>query len=163
MRNAWRIPGGEGAAANTANRRVLVTDKNGRQSVQTVNHELGMNARDMKDVRGRLARQGLAADDDVGMYGGVDTRDKPFGTRPRGAGGAPSGSPRFAPGAGATMARPGFAATQQGSSSGGARAAAANNGFDPFAALRSVVYDPPVSVEQLGQRLQVSMAPWLAI
>ena len=29
IRNAWRMAGGKGAAANTANRRVLVTDKSG--------------------------------------------------------------------------------------------------------------------------------------
>jgi len=80
MRNAWRIAGGTGAAANTANRRVLVTNKDGTQSVQTINHELGMNARDMKDVRGRLALQGVDAAD-VALYGGVDTRDKPATAR----------------------------------------------------------------------------------
>ena len=30
MRNAWHIDGGEGAAANTTNRRVLVTGRNGK-------------------------------------------------------------------------------------------------------------------------------------
>ena len=79
IRNAWRIPGGQGQAANTANRRVLVTDKNGRQSVQTVEQELGMNARDLNDVRGRLARQGLADVGTIQMYGGVDTTKKPNG------------------------------------------------------------------------------------
>ncbi|RYG62823.1 DUF4496 domain-containing protein, partial [archaeon] len=36
IRNAWRIAGGTGMAANTANRRVLVTNKDGSQSVQTI-------------------------------------------------------------------------------------------------------------------------------
>ena len=76
MRNAWRIPGGTGQAANTANRRVLVTDKHGNQSVQTVENELGMNARDMNDVRGRLAKQGLRDVGSVELYGGMDTREK---------------------------------------------------------------------------------------
>ena len=44
MRNAWRMAGGKGFAANTANRRVLVTHKDGRQSVETVNDELGLKA-----------------------------------------------------------------------------------------------------------------------
>ena len=137
MRNAWRIAGGTGAAANTANRRVLVTDKNGRQSVQTVNHELGMNARDMKDVRGRLARQGLAADDDVGMYGGVDTRDKP-----RRDGGAPAfavdraagstGRPRPRAAVGSQQQRPG----SSGSGTG-------RRGYGPGSSGNILVPGPP--------------------
>ncbi len=78
IRNAWRIAGGEGAAANTANRRVLVTNKDGSQSVQTINNELGMNARDMSDVRGRLAQQGVSGEN-IELFGGMDTRDKPHG------------------------------------------------------------------------------------
>ena len=39
IRNAWRIAGGEGQAANTANKRVLVTNKDGTQSVQTLEKE----------------------------------------------------------------------------------------------------------------------------
>ena len=90
IRNAWRIAGGEGMAANTANRRVLVTNKDGSQSVQTINDELGMNARDMNDVRGRLARQGVNADK-IDLYSGMDTRDKAqkLGRRP------PTPPPRF--------------------------------------------------------------------
>ena len=33
MRNAWHIEGGEGAAANTTNKRVLVTGRDGKQRV----------------------------------------------------------------------------------------------------------------------------------
>ena len=104
IRNAWRIAGGQGQAANTANRRVLVTDKNGRQSVQTVEQELGMRGRNSNDVRGRLARQGLADVEGVEMYGGMDTRDPPKMT-----GGRPSGSQGMRPrqqGGAATANRP---------------------------------------------------------
>ena len=67
----------QGQAANTANRRVLVTDKNGKQSVQTVNDELGMNAKDVGDVKRRLDRQGVdTSAGTVEMYGGMDTRTK---------------------------------------------------------------------------------------
>ena len=62
-------------AANTANRRVLVTNKDGSQSVQTVNDELGMNAGDMEDVRRHLARQGVNADT-IDLYSGMDSTDK---------------------------------------------------------------------------------------
>jgi len=135
MRNAWRIAGGTGAAANTANRRVLVTNKDGTQSVQTINHELGMNARDIKDVRGRLALQGVDAAD-VALYGGVDTRDKPTGPRP---------APFQAWGAADTTAvaagsrgGAGTGSRQQGvRPASGARAAAAAP-FDPLEALRQV-------------------------
>ena len=70
------IAGGQGQAANTANRRVLVTDKNGRQSVQTIEADLGLRSGDLTDVRGRLARQGLADLGEIQMYGGVDTTEK---------------------------------------------------------------------------------------
>ena len=75
MRNAWRISGGEGAAANTANKRVLVTNKDGSQSVQTINNELGMRAGDKEEARRRLAQQGIDAAD-IGMFGGVDNKSK---------------------------------------------------------------------------------------
>ena len=70
----------QGQAANTANRRVLVTDKNGKQSVQTINDELGMNGKDMADVKRRLGKQGLDTTN-VEMYGtGENRTDKPSST-----------------------------------------------------------------------------------
>ena len=42
MRNAWRISGGKGQCANTANRRVLVTHKDGRQTVEEVKNDFGV-------------------------------------------------------------------------------------------------------------------------
>ena len=56
-----------------------MTDKNGKQSVQCINDELGMNAKDMNDVKKRLGRQGVDAGT-VEMYGGADTRTKPANT-----------------------------------------------------------------------------------
>jgi hypothetical protein len=38
-------------AANTANKRVLVTNKDGSQSVQTVESELGLKAGDIDGIR----------------------------------------------------------------------------------------------------------------
>ena len=36
IRNAWHISGGEGWCANSSNRRVLVTHKDGRQTVEEI-------------------------------------------------------------------------------------------------------------------------------
>jgi hypothetical protein len=83
MRNAWRIAGGTGAAANTANKRVLVTNRDGTQAVQTIENELGMRPGDREEARRRLAQQGIDAAD-VGMHAGVDNRGKA-----RNAGGNP--------------------------------------------------------------------------
>ena len=83
IRNAWRIAGGEGMAANTANRRVLVTNKDGSQRVETIQHELGMKGKDVDDVRGRLAKQGLNDVDKVDFYGGYEDTKGP--SKPRNA------------------------------------------------------------------------------
>ena len=70
----------QGQAANTANRRVLVTDKNGNQSVQTIKDELGMKAKDMGDIKRRLGSQGVDTSH-VEMYGQADNKmDKPSNT-----------------------------------------------------------------------------------
>ena len=76
MRNAWRISGGEGAAANTANLRVLVTDKDGKQRVATVEQELGLKQGDKEEIIKRLTKQGVDASN-VELYGGMDTTEKP--------------------------------------------------------------------------------------
>ena len=75
IRNAWRIAGGSGMAANTANRRVLVTNKDGSQSVVGINDELGLKADDKDGMRARLAQQGVDAAS-IELYGGMDTTEK---------------------------------------------------------------------------------------
>ena len=54
IRNAWHISGGEGAAANSANKRVLVTDNDGSQHVLEVKNDLGVTSKEglFKRVRG---------------------------------------------------------------------------------------------------------------
>jgi Ca2+-binding EF-hand superfamily protein len=74
MRNAWRIAGGKGAAANTANLRVLVTDKDGNQRVATVEQELGLKQGDREEIRRRLEKQGVEGD--ISLTYGSDSRDK---------------------------------------------------------------------------------------
>ena len=57
-------------------RRVLVTNKDGSQSVKTVEKELGMNAKDMADIKARLREQGIDGDYNVDLYGQADNRDQ---------------------------------------------------------------------------------------
>ena len=59
MRNAWHIPGGIGAAANTANTRVLVTHLDGTQSVECIDDDLGLDMTDHAAVLRKLKAQGI--------------------------------------------------------------------------------------------------------
>ena len=68
IRNAWHISGGEGAAANSANRRVLVTAADGSQSVQEIRDDLGLKADDKVGMMARLRAQGVDAAN-VSLYG----------------------------------------------------------------------------------------------
>ena len=57
IRNAWRISGGVGAAANSANTRVLVTAQDGTQSVATIEDDLGLKRGDREETMKRLNEQ----------------------------------------------------------------------------------------------------------
>lgn len=59
IRNAWHISGGEGQAANSSNKRVLVTMPDGTQRVEVIKDDVGLKANDKEDLMGRLKRQGL--------------------------------------------------------------------------------------------------------
>ena len=59
MRNAWHIAGGEGAAANTTDLRVLVTHGDGSQSIEEIQNDLGLDHRDMEEMKKRLKQQGV--------------------------------------------------------------------------------------------------------
>ena len=61
IRNAWHISGGKGACANSANRRVLVTNSDGSQSVVEIKNDLGLKADDKKGMVARLRAQGVNA------------------------------------------------------------------------------------------------------
>jgi Ca2+-binding EF-hand superfamily protein len=79
IRNAWHISGGEGWSANSANRRVLVTHEDGRESVEEIKNDLGLKAGDKEGMMSRLRNQGVkasnlstynsAGDDVKGVYG----------------------------------------------------------------------------------------------
>lgn len=63
MRNAWHISGGEGWAANSANKRVLVTDSNGKQFVAEIENDLGLDLIPIEkrkdEMIKRLKKQGV--------------------------------------------------------------------------------------------------------
>lgn len=61
IRNAWHISGGEGAAANTTNLRVLVTHEDGTQTVEEIKNDIGLKATDKKGMVERLRAQGINA------------------------------------------------------------------------------------------------------
>ena len=61
IRNAWHISGGEGAAANTSCRRVLVTHKDGRQTVEEIKNDIGIRGTDIEKMRANLKQQGIDA------------------------------------------------------------------------------------------------------
>jgi Ca2+-binding EF-hand superfamily protein len=63
IRNAWHISGGQGQAANTSNRRVLVTHADGRQTVEEMQNDLGAgNVGDSSGMLERLRQQGSSAE-----------------------------------------------------------------------------------------------------
>ena len=59
MRNAWHIAGGEGASANSANTRVMVTDSQGRETVVALTNDLGLKAGDVNGIMRILRSQGV--------------------------------------------------------------------------------------------------------
>lgn len=71
IRNAWHMSGGEGWSANTANRRVLVTNSDGSQSVEEIKDDLGLKADDKVGMLSRLKSQGVMAAQ-IDLYGSVD-------------------------------------------------------------------------------------------
>ena len=75
IRNAWHISGGKGAAANSANRRILVTHSDGKQSIEEINNDLGLKADDKDEMIRRLRKQGV---DVVGIEikGGVEDEEE---------------------------------------------------------------------------------------
>jgi Ca2+-binding EF-hand superfamily protein len=60
IRNAWHLHGGEGAAANTSNLRVLVLHHDGSQTIETVQNDLGIRRGDTEKIIYRLKQQGIS-------------------------------------------------------------------------------------------------------
>jgi Ca2+-binding EF-hand superfamily protein len=65
MRNAWHISGGEGWSANSANKRVLVTDSKGVQSVVEIKNDLGMPQPGSKEYNAEVMKRLKAQGTDV--------------------------------------------------------------------------------------------------
>ena len=81
QRNAWHISGGEGAAANSANRRVLVTRPDGSQYVEEIKNDLGLKSGDKEGMMSRLNAQGVNATSASG-YGSAGDNSNGFGKAP---------------------------------------------------------------------------------
>ena len=81
IRNAWHISGGEGWAANSANRRVLVTHADGRQTVEEIKDDLGLAADDREGMAARLRRQGVDASS-ISLTDAVDSTRSPKNPKP---------------------------------------------------------------------------------
>ena len=74
IRNAWHISGGVGTAANTSNRRVLVTRPDGTQGVEEIKNDLGISSDDKKGMVERLRKQGINAKN-IELYGASEEAD----------------------------------------------------------------------------------------
>jgi Ca2+-binding EF-hand superfamily protein len=81
IRNAWHISGGEGQAANSANRRVLVTRADGSEYVEEIKNDLGLKQEDRAGAMARLSAQGVVASS-VSLYGSAGNIQSPRMTRP---------------------------------------------------------------------------------
>ena len=82
IRNAWHISGGEGSAANSANRRVLVTGADGKEYVQEIQKDLGLKSDDKAGMIARLKAQGVNASS-ISLFGGMDdTKQAKAGAKP---------------------------------------------------------------------------------
>ena len=57
IRNAWHISGGEGAAENSANKKVLCRFKDGTEEVVTVKNDLGLGDPKAEDYEVKVMRQ----------------------------------------------------------------------------------------------------------
>jgi Ca2+-binding EF-hand superfamily protein/adenosylcobinamide amidohydrolase len=118
IRNAWHISGGEGQAANSANRRVLVSRSDGSQYVEEIKNDLGLKADDKAGMMARLKAQGVDASNISLFDGGEDNNNKGFGSGPKSLSALTSGSrkptaaapagarPSTAPSAGVGQGRP---------------------------------------------------------
>jgi Ca2+-binding EF-hand superfamily protein len=74
IRNAWHISGGEGWCANSANRRVLVTHADGKQTVEEIQYDLGIKADDKNAMIHALGKQGIRAAD-ISTFDGAGDQD----------------------------------------------------------------------------------------
>ena len=72
--------GGKGQCENTTNRRVIVTDKHGKQSVQEVKNDLFIGKNDEKAMEDNLRKQGLEFEK-MELYAKMDDEKDQFGAQ----------------------------------------------------------------------------------
>lgn len=102
-------------AANTANRRVLVTDASGRERVQEINNDLGLRPGDKAGMVTRLVTQGvvdISSSGDIGLYGREEEGDRKLSRR---GPVVPSSSARTASSSSAMPGRPNTASASSSS------------------------------------------------
>ena len=92
IRNSWHISGGQGWCANTSNRRVLVTQADGTQTVQEIRNDIGIKADDKAAMKANLEAQGIHAGN-IELSGLVDTR-KPSKNESKGSSLSSATAPR---------------------------------------------------------------------
>jgi calcyphosin len=68
--------GGEGWSANTSCKRVLVTHRDGRQTVEEIQNDLGTDCNDRQEVLDNLAKQGITDVTAIDLYGSADNTSK---------------------------------------------------------------------------------------
>lgn len=74
IRNAWHISGGSGWCENTTNRRLLVTHADGRQSVQEIQNDIGVRAKDTDKMMAKLQSQGITDVKNINLTGIEDMK-----------------------------------------------------------------------------------------
>ncbi|CAE7608885.1 CAPSL [Symbiodinium microadriaticum] len=77
IRNAWHISGGEGWCENSTCRRVLVVHQDGRQTVEEISNDLGMDKDDKDAMIARLVEQGIDDIASIDLSGSCDTPSTP--------------------------------------------------------------------------------------
>jgi hypothetical protein len=120
IRNAWHISGGEGWCANSSCTRVLVQHTDGRQTVEEITDDLGLDPKDKDAVLANFAAQGITDVDFYELSSGVKVLCKGTGASSS-ATAAPAAAAAPAPAAAAApAARPSTASFNPRRQPGGA-------------------------------------------
>eukprot|EP00941_MAST-03F_sp_MAST-3F-sp1_P002355 g2355.t1 len=93
MRNAWHISGGEGWCENTTNKRVLMTDSRGRQTVEEIQNDFDIDKSDKDAMVANLRNQGKDVQD-ISTVGNIQeissVQEEEKGKRGKSSGGGTS-------------------------------------------------------------------------
>lgn len=103
IRNAWHISGGEGWCANSSCTRCLVQHTDGRQTVEEIKDDIGLDPKDKETVLAKFAAQGITDIDFYELSSGVKVyANGPGGASSATAAAAPAAAAAAAPAAAAT-------------------------------------------------------------